>query len=128
MNRWKRMYKFLIPLALALSFVGLSRCGVTEMAIEEMALQYLSEQYSAEFTIVNWWREPREKSPIPSIMPSYNFELEVISDLSVAHLIRSKVGCYIADSQKTISLLQEILFRLPLFLLWRFSAQAPPLR
>lgn len=87
MNRWKRMCKFLIPLALALFFVGLSRCGTTEMTIEamgieKMALQYLSEQYSAEFTIINWWREPREKSPIPipSIIPSYNFELEVISD------------------------------------------------
>ena len=87
MNRWKRMCKFLIPLALALFFVGLSRCGITEtaieaMGIEKMALQYLSEQYSAEFTIINWWREPREKSPIPipSIIPSYNFELEVISD------------------------------------------------
>lgn len=87
MNRWKRMCKFLIPLALALFFVGLSRCGTTEMTIEamgieKMALQYLSEQYSAEFTIINWWREPREKSPIPipSIIPLYNFELEVISN------------------------------------------------
>ena len=87
MNRWKRMYKFLIPLALALFFVGLSRCGITEtaieaMGIEKMALQYLSEHYSAEFSITNWWREPREKSPIPipSIIPSYNFELEVISN------------------------------------------------
>lgn len=89
MNKWKRMYKFLFPLILALFFVGLSRYGVTETAIEamdieKMALQYLSEQYSAEFSIVNWWREPREKSPIPipSITPSYNFTLEVISDQS----------------------------------------------
>lgn len=56
------------------------RCEDTEMDVENLAQQYLSGHYSAEFTITNIWRIPTEKSPIPSILSSYFWQLDVASN------------------------------------------------
>ncbi len=48
--------------------------------VQQKAYEYLASRYSGEFTIINRWCMPANNSPIPNIIPSYYYELEVVSD------------------------------------------------
>lgn len=73
----KRKYALTAALA-GVAVLLLCSCGAG--GIEGKAYEYLASRYSGEFTIMNVWRLPSGGSPIPSILPSYHYELEVVSD------------------------------------------------